>query len=383
MRMYLVNVGLVVLTAVCAPRVAQAYPQWQFASGTTRCGQCHFNPAGGGLITGYGRDAVGDDLSTWKGNGAFLHGAVELPAWLALGVDTRGALLSHDNGSPSGAQISAFPMQADVQGRVAFLNAFSASVTAGVRGQARPSPAPIASRDVQPSPASRFVSREHYLMWRPEAQGPYARVGRFFAPFGLRLAEHTSYVRRDLGANLLEETDGVSGGFVSGDWDLHVTAFIPDVLHQAGGNEKGAAALFERRLADKLALGVSGRAGQNDDRRRYVGGAFAKLYVEPAKVLLMAEGDVVQLAVNDHGSVGQFVGYAGLTVFPVRGLWLSIMGERFQDDLRIKNSASNALDGQLNWFPYPHFEIVVLGRLQTAGGQDSAKTLMGQIHYFL
>ena len=38
--------------------------------------------------------------------------------------------------------------------------------------------------------AGRFISREHYLMYRPEAMGIYARVGRFFAPFGLRLAEH-------------------------------------------------------------------------------------------------------------------------------------------------------------------------------------------------
>src|SRR4051812_43224672 len=83
-----------------APRTAQAYPQWQFSSGTSRCNQCHFSPAGGGLVTGYARDAVGEDLSSIKGNGAFLHGAVELPSWLAIGFDGRGAVLSHDAGGP-------------------------------------------------------------------------------------------------------------------------------------------------------------------------------------------------------------------------------------------------------------------------------------------
>ena len=38
-------------------------------------------------------------------------------------------------------------------------------------------------------------------MWRPAALGPYVRAGRFFAPFGLRLAEHYAYVRRDTGYN--------------------------------------------------------------------------------------------------------------------------------------------------------------------------------------
>src|SRR6476661_1693015 len=97
--------GLVVLSAAgLAPRVAQAYPQWQFSSGTSRCNQCHFAPAGDGLITNYARDAVGEDLSSFQGNGAFLHGAVELPSWLALGANLRGAILRQDNGSPEGAQ---------------------------------------------------------------------------------------------------------------------------------------------------------------------------------------------------------------------------------------------------------------------------------------
>ena len=36
---------------LAAPRQAAAYPQFQFSSGTTRCGQCHYSPSGGTLIT--------------------------------------------------------------------------------------------------------------------------------------------------------------------------------------------------------------------------------------------------------------------------------------------------------------------------------------------
>src|SRR4051812_38585840 len=113
------------LFAGLAPRAAQAYPQWQFSSGTSRCNQCHFAPAGGGLITNYARDAVGEDLSSFQGNGGFLHGAVELPSWLALGADLRGAILRQDNGSPEGAQTAIFPMQADAYARAAFADTFS------------------------------------------------------------------------------------------------------------------------------------------------------------------------------------------------------------------------------------------------------------------
>src|SRR3954466_2796415 len=94
----LVGLSLLGLLAL-APRAAQAYPQWQFSSGTSRCNQCHFSPAGTGLITNYGRDAAGEELSSIDGNGGFLHGAVDLPSWLALGADFRGMYLRHENGN--------------------------------------------------------------------------------------------------------------------------------------------------------------------------------------------------------------------------------------------------------------------------------------------
>src|SRR5262245_36475508 len=69
-------------------RTAAAYPQFQFSSGTNKCSQCHFSPAGTGLISSWGRSESGDTISM-GGNGAFMHGAVTLPSWLALGFDFR------------------------------------------------------------------------------------------------------------------------------------------------------------------------------------------------------------------------------------------------------------------------------------------------------
>jgi hypothetical protein len=372
--------GLLFLAA--APTTAQAYPQWQFSSGATRCSQCHFSPAGGGLITGYGRDAVGDDLSTWQGDGAFAHG-VSLPKWMALGADLRGAFLAQDVGNPDGRTTALFPMQADVQARAAFLDAFSVCASLGYRGQARTSDTPLGSDNFKAEATSRVVSREHYLMWRPNAQGAYVRAGRFFAPYGLRLAEHTTYVRRDLGTNLLGETYGISGGAVADDWELHVTAFVPDPIQAFGGREKGGAALYEHRWASMLALGLSARAGLADDHKRYSAGGFGKIYVAPARTLVMAEADLVDWHPDGAASVRQLVGYGGLTVFPVKGLWLGAFAEISQGDIAVKGTVTSALDGQINWFPYPHFEIVILGRLQSPSGQTTAKTLLAQLHYNL
>src|SRR4051794_4588052 len=136
--MRIFRVVLPALLLVCAaPRLAQAYPQWQFSSGTSRCSQCHFSPVGGGLISDYGRTAAGEDLSSFKGEGAFLHGAVELPKWLALGGEFRGASLRHDANDSLRTQTHVFPMQADGYLRLAFGEGISLSVTGGIRGQAR------------------------------------------------------------------------------------------------------------------------------------------------------------------------------------------------------------------------------------------------------
>jgi hypothetical protein len=374
--------GLLLLCAV-APRAAQAYPQWQFSSGTSRCNQCHFSPAGTGLITNYGRDALGEELSSVEGNGAFLHGAVDLPSWLALGGDFRGMYLRHEIGNPEGVEETIFPMQADGYMRFAFLESFSLSLTGGIRGRVRAADETLGNNNFEPATANRVVSREHYLMWRSGALGPYVRVGRFFAPYGLRLVEHITYVRRDIGQYLLQEGYGVSAGAVQNSWEVHVTAFLPDLLRQYGGQEKGVAALYERRFYDAIALGIQGRGATTDDYKRYGGGAYAKGWISAIKTLLMGEVNILHLTPNSGTGTNSLSAYLGPTIFPAKGLWLSVYGEHNQTDITARGTATQAGTVQVNWFPYPHFELVLVGRIQAPDGVDSAKTFFAQLHYVL
>ena len=58
------------------------------------------------------------------------------------------------------------------------------------------------------------ISNEHYLMWKSGGTGPYVRAGRFFAPYGLRFAEHIFWVQRYTGYDIYNETYNLSGGFI-------------------------------------------------------------------------------------------------------------------------------------------------------------------------
>src|SRR5262245_5963191 len=184
--------------ALLVPARAHGYPQWQFSTGDTRCINCHYSPTGGGLLSEYGRDEAGEELSTFGGDGALLHGVGRgLPDWLALGGDLRGAFVVNEVQDPDGPSAAVFPMQAEADARVDLSHGFSIAGVVGLRGQVRKPGDLVPDQNFQPTSDSQLISREHYLMWQSESTTVHVKVGRFYAPFGLRLPEHVFYVRRD------------------------------------------------------------------------------------------------------------------------------------------------------------------------------------------
>jgi hypothetical protein len=371
---------------------ASAYPQFQFSSGTTRCSQCHYSPAGGGLITSWGRDESGDTISL-GGDGAFLHGLWEPPSWAALGADVRlAAPLYNNTGGYEAPEWDVFPMQADAYARFAFGEQVSLYLEGGIRGDTRPPDPSVSGRF--DTIGDRVISNEHYLMWRPSATGPYLRAGRFFAPFGLRFVEHIFYVQRYTGFDLYNETYNVSGGYVADDWELHVSAFapppesFPDALQSVGVRESGGAAYGEKRFNAMAMLALQARVGVGSEASRYTGGAVGKLWLEPAKLLFLGEADFTRQQVS-AASAGenQFVSYLGATVFPIRGLMAGVAYERYQSDLAVAGTGLNAADVEVNFFPWAHCEVLAFGRYQfygpSAGDSATGSLFMLQFHYYL
>jgi hypothetical protein len=153
-----------------------------------------------------------------------------------------------------------------------------------------------------------------------------------------------------------------------------------------GSIEKGAAAYYEHRLLNETAsLAAQSRLAISPGVNRFVVGTVGKLGLEAARLLFLAELNLVHL-VFDSSSVGtrqQLIGAAGVAALPVRGLMVTLLGERNQLDLQVRDSAWNAATLLLNWFPYPHIELNLMTRFQFASGSDSTKTLLAQLHYFL
>jgi hypothetical protein len=374
-RLLALAVGLVALCS--GVRSAQAYPQFQFSSGTQRCAQCHYGPAGFGLLTAWGRDEGADTISR-GGDGAFLHGAWTPPDWLALGGDFRGAVIENE--------VAVFPMQAELYGRVALgSSGLSLYVAGGFRGTTRPRNNDLSAH------FESLMSREHYVMWKPSATGAYARAGRFYAPYGLRMVEHIYYVRSVTGFNLYEETYNLSGGYLAEDWELHVTAFTPPpgslpLALRSTATGSGGAAYAEKRFDARAALALQARVAKSSEQTLYQGGVVGKLWIDRAHILFMGELDLQHRSASAGGS-NQVVAYFGPTFFPAKGVMASLAIERYQEDLRVAGTAHSAVDLQVNYFPWAHCEVILLGRYQMngAGLADGPADSLGmlQLHYYL
>jgi hypothetical protein len=375
--------ALIIAAALLVPGAAAAYPQFQLSTGAQRCNQCHFAPAGGGLISGYGRDEAGDTISA-GGDGAFLHGAWEPPTWLQLGLDYRGAAIVNDVGNDDGAELAAFPMQFDLYQHFRFGKQFSLTLTEGLRASARYE---------FTGTLSWLASREHYFMWRPAQQGIYARLGRFYTPFGLRLVEHPVYVRRHLGFHTFEEMHGLSVGYVKNEWEGHLTlsvtpGFFPDHLRSVGSDDLAVTAYYEKRFADDAAVGGQARVAVAPEFTRVVVGAVGKWSLLDKKLLLMAEVDAVRKMLSDveTDDITQLATYLSATYWIARGLMAAVIWERWDRDFSVKDVAQDAFSIQAQWFFSAHFELLLLGRTQlyTFGeGGESGNLLMLQFHYYL
>ncbi len=378
---------LVMLVIAGMAGTAVAYPHFQRTSGSQRCSQCHIAPAGGGALTSWGREEAGDTLSG-GGSGQFLHGAVTLPDWLVVSGDVRGAVLANEVGSTEGVELAVFPMQIDLALGVR-TGSWTVIGTVGVRGRVRsgaPSaPVSSASEVDGPSLASYVISREHYVMWRPDesgVEGPYVRAGRFQAPYGLRLVDHTSYVRRYLGSNLLEETYGVGGGWMSEAFELHATAFVYDPLQGATRKELGGALLIEAQPGEILVIGASARAGVADTTRVQAG-IHAKLWLEGATLLLQGEAHGVRELFDGPGDRWQLATYAGPVLIPARGWSIGISHQAFASDLEVHGVLRQGIDAWVSWLPIAHVEVMASGRAQRVGPREHAMLGMLQLHYYL
>jgi hypothetical protein len=386
----------VLLGSLFTSRSAFAYP-WTIRHEYAACTMCHADPSGAGIVTPYGRAQSEVLLRTHWGEpkededpaklGGFAFGAVSLPEWLDLQADARSLLLHVAPPAPAPSTTRLLVMQVDGAAAVR-AGPFRA---AGLVGYAHEG---ALGASVTRGTADRLVSRQHWLgVAFGDDDAFLVRAGRMNLPFGLRILEHTSFVRSatltDINASqqhglaLAYNNDGWRGEAmaIAGNFQLR-----PDALR-----ERGLSAYLEKAVMPTLAIGLTTLVTHVDlelasrtSAFRQAHGAFAR-YVPAKPVVIMAEFDILARSPKRRPIEVGSTGLLQVDVEPMQGVHLATSGELLTPSF---GEQGVALGGWLSafWFFLPHVDVradFIYRSLPVNDGRTGVVTWLAQLHGWL
>jgi hypothetical protein len=377
------------LLVTCWVKPAEAYA-WMIRHDYTGCNQCHADPAGGGLLTEYGR-AQSDFLLRMRygapesyeppRSAEFLFGVMKLPENLLLGGGVRFARLATRTNGADASRL--FFMQADLAGQLAIERVkVNGSIGYAERGALR---AALTHDDQK-----NLVSRVHWVGIDIGADRNWQlRAGRMNMPFGIRAVEHTLWVRSSTRTDINEsQQHGVSLAYngtdlrgeimlIAGNFQLAPDAF----------RERGYSGYVEYAASPHAAFGVSSLVARADKDYqsqqtlvRQAHGVFGR-YTPARPLVLLAEANFLAAAEEGAATTG-LVGMLQADVEVTQGLHLIGTTEALKAPRASGTSAG--LWGSVVWFFLPHFDTR-LDLMWHSSPSSSAETttLLAQLHAFL
>lgn len=385
---YRIVFALTLLIVLAWPSSASAYP-WMIRHDYTGCVTCHADPSGGGLLTAYGRGqsdvllrshyTSGEPDEPGKSSG-FAWGLVTPPDWLLAGGTFR-ELYMYLKPNGQKATTSLVLMQADLRAQIQ-LGGFRASGSIGYVG----------SSASAASVAGNLVSREHWIGYAFDDDAFLLRAGRINLPYGLRMIEHTLYVRNKTRTDINDNQQlGVAFAYSGELIRTEVMGILGNYqIRPDGYRERGYSGYVEIVPTERAAVGLSSLVthAANDlylqvSNTRQAHGTF--LRVAPWRPLVvLAEADLV---LQSPAGLDSFVGYASLLqadVEPWQGLHFMSSVESYKQKAGIGQSLAWWLG--TNWFFAPHADLRVdfIRRSDAVGnGRFDSTALLGQIHVFL
>jgi len=393
---------LALLFSVCWVDNAHAY-NWMLQHGYTACSTCHADPSGGELLTQYGR-VTGDLLlrthygAPDKGKeqaapspGVF-WGAWEPPEQLLVSGAYRNLYIIRP--TEPGKEFRFIPvMQADLYGQLKLGN-FRVGGSIGIAKvgagslHARPAQVTTGQED-----QLNLIARNYYVGYD---FGPQfvLRAGRLNLPFGLRIPEHTAWVRDATRSDReSDQQHGMALAYVGERMRAEVMAIGGN--YQLGPDqfrERGYSLYVEAIANPRLAAGLSSKL------------TFASLdrLSFERNSLRQAHGLTVRAAPFDNFTIqgeinalfrtnadAGYVGFVQANYEPLQGLHFLLTGEVLDEGLPIASPAPDASPGlgqsafggwlSLDWFFYRQFEF----RTDAIVRSNDPLTVLGQLHFYL
>ena len=392
--------ALSLLVGVIWSKPCQAYP-WMIRHDYTGCATCHTDPSGGFLLTAYGRAQTQTLLSTFgkgpegnevDGRSQLLWGAVTPPDWVNVGAALR-YLYLYNKPSSGSAMTRSILMQTDLRA-VINVGAFEAAGSIGYAHEGGQG-AWITRRNQ----GDNLVSREFWLGYNfDDEHNTKVRAGRMYLPYGLRVIDHTLFVRNATRTDLdSQQQYGVSIFHGADDYRFEVMAVLGNYqLRPDQYRERGYSAYVEYAAAARMGIGMSslltyqGESSSPSVTGAAIRGAHGPFvrWAPSSSVALMSEWDLLHEGSTSGGN--PVMGVAGLVQADwevYRGVHAVVTPELFLSDFQT-GSDSLSYRGWVTgaWFPYPHLDFRldgIYGSESMAGSRMNYVMALGQAHVSL
>jgi hypothetical protein len=377
---------------------AHAY-QWMIRHGYSGCPVCHADPSGGETLTAYGR-AQSDLLlrTRWDGKNPeeaepstasrFLW-FMDTPQSLLLGGSVRVASTYTSN------KFSVFPMQLDVYGQLRFGKVIMGGSLGVIKVPAGSLYGRTSQITANQGDQYNLISRNFYLGMDLSNEFTL-RAGRLNLPFGVRMPEHTMWVRQttrtdresgqQYGVALAYNAEKIRGELmgIAGNYQIN-----PDEYR-----ERGYSGYVELSVGERAGIGVSSlytyakrdRVSLATSVGRGANGVFTRLGVTD-QFAVLGEAD---LLTNSTRSTLGYVGYLQGDYEFIQGLhgmltmeWQD-QGQLKSDQIQNKSKRPGEGKGELgfwvsaNWFFLPHLDIRTDAIIRPSDFE-----LITQLHAFL
>jgi hypothetical protein len=325
---------------------------------TMDCRACHINPTGGGMRNAHGREFSIEQLPL-QGKTGDMEKAIEaaqINRYLSIGTDLRFAYLRAEHESASAYKDSFFPMQADLY--VAF------------------TPTDYLTIYYQDG-VERSQSRETFVLFQRLPFNSHVKAGRFIPPYGLKLDDHTAFIREKLGFGAPDfgQDAGAEIGFGERHWFGNAAVFngrSSDQIHRKGFS---ATAGWKSPLFWLAGSYFNNKTGPAEHAYAGVYGAF-----HIGRVTLLGEWD--QITKDNITEVTGSAIYGELDWRILRGVVAKVKYDGFDPDLDISDDELDRYTIGLDLYPYPFTELLLQYRINTEDPEADNDQVIVMLHVF-
>lgn len=333
---------------------AHAFPD-SVRHGYTHCSACHVSPAGGGLLSKYGRNLSTELFSTWSysdeeklGHG-ILKSKGDQSKNLHFGGDIR--YLNRSSENKTATTDEGFLMQAQLKLALQY-EKFQLFLSLGEIENPR-----------QTSEV-RWISPEYFLLFSP-GEETFVRAGRFEPMYGLRLPEHNLLVKQETSFVPWQQRDAVELAQQGENLTLAVAGFQSTDGQALAQQNTGYIFSAYYTVFDTFRLGFNFLNAEGQDLRRRsttVSGVlpWTKMFFSSVEISRVANNGAESAVALWRNSYEMFKGFIP---------YLQFQGKREFGNTTMNRDQYGV---GLLWLPRPHWEFQFSSEWihQTMGGSQ-------------